>query len=97
MKKRTVLDEIAGRHRIKLEVFEDYSSTHDIGIPRQAWMRGIKLLERFGAERALDLIDQRAERAAERGDDGTARRWRDLIAAIHAIQENERLLGENLH
>jgi hypothetical protein len=54
-------------------------------------------LDRFGAEKALEVIDGRAELAADRGDYDSARLWRDLIAAIHAIQEDERLPSDSLH
>ena len=73
---RKILDEIIGRFRVKLEVIEGEPAIRDYGIPRQAWIRGAKLMEAFGAERALVLIDERAERAADRGDYETARRWR---------------------
>jgi hypothetical protein len=54
-------------------------------------------MKNFGADQALGLIDQRAERAADRGDFDTARRWRTLITAIHAIQEDERIRGDSVH
>jgi hypothetical protein len=54
-------------------------------------------MRHFGAELALEVIDQRAERATVRGHYETARRWRDLIVAIHAIQEDERLPGDDVH
>ena len=82
---------------MKLEVIEGEPAIRDYGIPRQAWIRGAKLMEAFGAERALVLIDERAERAADRGDYETARRWRSLITAIHAVQEEDRLPGDNIH
>jgi hypothetical protein len=41
-------------------------------------------MKHFGVGRALNLIDQRAEWAAERGDYDTARRWRELITAIQS-------------
>jgi len=69
----------------------------DYGIPRQSWFRGVRLMKNFGADQALGLIDQRAERAADRGDFDTARRWRTLITAIHAIQEDERIRGDSVH
>ena len=97
MKKKTILDEVVGDVRIEIEMIEGDPGGHDYGIPRQSWIRGAKLMKHFGAERALDLIDERAERAADRRDFETARRWRTLITAIHAIQEDERLLGENTH
>jgi len=97
MKRRKILDEVAGDFRIKLESSENDLGLHDYGIPRQAWLRGVKFMQHFGAEQALEVIDQRAERAASRGDYDTARRWRELITAIHAMQEDEHLPGDNVH
>lgn len=96
-KSRKILDEVIGSFRVKLEVSEGEPSLRDYGLGRQAWIRGVKFIRHFGAEQALDLIDQRAERAGDRGDYDTARRWRTLITAIHAIQEDERLAGDNTH
>jgi hypothetical protein len=97
MKTRKILDEVVGDFRITLDSLENDVGLHDYRIPRQAWLRGVKFMKHFGAEQALDLIDQRAERAADRGDYDAARRWRNLITAIHAIQEDERLPGDNVH
>jgi hypothetical protein len=94
---RKILDEVVGGLRIELEEIEGDRGPRDYGIPRQSWIRGVRLMKHFGAERALELIDQRAERAADRRDYDTARRWRTLITAIHAIQEDEHLSGENTH
>jgi hypothetical protein len=96
-KKNKILDEVVGGVRVELEMIDGGPGRHDYGIPRQAWIRGVKLMTHFGAEQALDVIDKRAYRAADRGDYGTARRWRTLITAIHAIQEDERLPGDNTH
>jgi hypothetical protein len=98
MKSGKTLNAITGRVRATVEVIEGEPATiHDYGIPGQAWIRGVKLMKHFGSDKALDLIDQRAERAADRGNHKAARRWRDLITAIHAIETDERLLGENMH
>jgi hypothetical protein len=97
MKITKLLDERIGRFRILLESMEGDALLHDYGISRMAWIRGVKLMNHFGSAKALDLIDQRAERAADRGDYDTAARWRTLITAIHAIEEDERLLGDNVH
>jgi hypothetical protein len=91
------VDEMSRKFRITIEEFEGDPGLHDYGLPRMAWVRAARFLNHFGSEKALDLIDQRAERAADRADYETARRWRDLIAAIHAIEEDERLLGDKLH
>jgi hypothetical protein len=91
------LAEIVSGIRITLETIENDLGLHDYGIPRSAWIRGIKLMNHFGAERALEVIDERAQRAADRGDYETARRWRTLITAIHAAQEDERLRGDSMH
>jgi len=93
---KKILDEGVGDFRLKMEVIEGQPGPHDYGIPRQSWIRGVRFMKHFGVERALDLVDERAERAAHRGDYETAKRWRTLITAIHAIQEDERLLGEKL-
>lgn len=97
MKAKKILDEAIGAFRIRLESIDADQRMHDYGIPRQAWRRGVKFMQYFGAERALDIIDQRAERAVELGNYDAARRWRDLITAIHAMQEDERLPGDNVH
>ena len=97
MRPRKILDEVVGDFRIRLESIQADPGIHDYGIPHRAWRRGVKFMQHFGAEQALEVIDQRAERAAERGDYDSARRWRDLITAIHAIQEDERLPGDNAH
>jgi len=95
MKIRTILDiDVTG---VRLDVIENDPYLHDYGLSPQTWLRGAKLMQHFGGERALELADQRAERAADRGDYDTARRWRDLMAAIHAIQEDERLAGDKIH
>jgi hypothetical protein len=97
MKVKKILDDVVGKFRIKLEVYEGDPALHDYGISRQSWIRGAKFMKHFGAEQALELIDQRAERAADRGNYNTARRWRTLITAIHAIQEDEQLPGDKVH
>lgn len=97
MKKKELLDERMGEFRLRLEIIEGDPGPHDYGISRQSWIRGIKLMNHYGATRALEIIDERAERAAGRGDYDTSRRWRDLITAIHAIEEDERVAGDNVH
>ena len=97
MKIKKIIDDRAGGVRIKVELIEGELGAHDYGIPRNAWIRGARLMGRFGAERALELIDERALRATERRDYDTARRWRTLITAIHAIQEDEPLPGQEIH
>ena len=97
MKTRKTFHEVVGKVRITVESIDGDPGVHDYGIPRQSWVRGIRFMQHFGAERALELIDARAERAADRGDFQAARRWRTLITAIHAVMEDERLLGEKSH
>jgi len=98
MKSRKILDDIDGRARILLESYEDdHPGLHDYGIPRLSWIRGVRFMKHFGVERALEVIDERANRATDRGDYDTARRWRTLITAIHATQEDEHLPGDNTH
>jgi hypothetical protein len=97
MKSRKILDETMGSFRILLEAIEGDRGIHDYGLPRMTWMRAVRLIKQYGLDEALDVIDERAERASDRGDFETARRWRTLIAAIHAIESDERLLGDNVH
>jgi len=97
MKKTKLLDEQVGRFHILLETMQDKARLHDYGIPRTAWTRAIKFMNHFGPEKALDVIDRRAERAGDRGDYETARRWRTLITAIHAMTEEEHLPGDGTH
>ena len=97
MKSRKILHETVGHFRILLETIEGDPSIHDYGLPRMVWRRAVQLMNHYGLDQALDVIDERAERAADRGDFETARRWRDLIAAIHAIENDERLLGDKVH
>jgi hypothetical protein len=97
MKSRKITDEVVGRFRILLEQIDGNPGVHDYGLPRMAWIRAVQFMDHYGLEKALHVIDERAERAADRGDYETARRWRNLIAAIHAIENDERLLGENVH
>ena len=93
-KDNKILDETVGDVRIELDILDPEPGLPDYGILRQSWICAVKLVTRFGAEQALVVIDERAERAADRGDYETARRWRTLITAIHAIQEDERWPGE---
>ena len=98
MNTKKILDDVVGDFRIKLEEDKRDPGLHDYGIPRQAWKLGaLSFMEHFGAEQAFALIDQRANRAGDRGNYETARRWRTLITAIHAIQEDEHLPGDNTH
>lgn len=97
MKIKELLNDVFGDYRVKLELIENDLGLHEYGIPHQAWRRSVTLMKHFGAEQALDVIDRRAERAANRGDYDAARRWRELITAIHAMQEDERLPSENVH
>jgi hypothetical protein len=98
VKVKKILNLEEGNFRVLIEVLEgEDGGLHDYGIPRRAWLRAAQFITRFGTERALEVIDQRAERAADRGDFETSRRWRELITAIHAMQDNELLPGDEIH
>lgn len=94
---KKLLDETVGDVSLKLEVIEAEPGLHDYGVNRMAWLRGVKFMNNYGADQALELIDERAIRTADRGDYDTVRRWRTLITAIHAMQEDEQLPGNNTH
>ena len=84
----------------KTEASMAQNQAGDVWYPDSATMSeaGIsKLMKHFGSDQALVLIDERAERAADRGNYEAARRWRDLITAIHALEADERSSGDSLH
>jgi hypothetical protein len=98
VKIKKLLDVDRRNFHIVLEALEeDCLGLHDYGIPRRAWIKAIKFIRHFGVEDALEVIDERAMRAGNRRDFETSRRWRELITAIHAMTEEERLPGENTH
>ena len=97
MATRKLLDWRDENFRVLLEVIDAGGGLHDYGISRQAWHRAVNFIKHYGPDRALEVIDQRAERAADRRDFETSRRWRELIVAIHALQEEEQLPGDNIH
>jgi hypothetical protein len=97
MKVKKVLDTRVGDFDLLLERLQGDSALHDYGIPKRVWPRAVKLMKHFGSDRALEIIDQRAERAGDRGDFETSRRWRELIVAIHAMTEHELLPGDDIH
>lgn len=80
-----------------VETLVEESLTRTPCLGKQTWYRALKLLLRYGHESALDLIDHRANRAADRGDYATSARWRRLITAIHAMIEDEPRSGERIH
>jgi hypothetical protein len=54
-------------------------------------------MKRYGSEQALELLDQRAERAFAKNDIAMCYRLRDLMVAIHAIEEDEPKLTDRVH
>src|SRR4051812_44239187 len=92
-----ILDQKFGNVRVRIEVLCGAGGPPRYELPAQVWRRAAWFMSRFGAPRALDLIDARAERALERGNVPAACRWRNLIAAIHAVEEDERTPGEPMH
>ena len=90
--------EVGHSFSFEIEEIEDNSSTlHDYGLRQIAWRRAASLLSKHQTEQALQIIDDRAERAVNGGRYEAACRWRELLAAIHAICTDERLPGENVH
>lgn len=83
--------------RVRATASEGQSTPPECPVGRTTWKRALRLLKKFGPDRALELIDQRAWKAFERGDDNTSRRWRDLMIVIHAAQEDEQLPWESRH
>ncbi len=89
---------VVGEYVITIESMIDYSSQlHDYGFSRSTWHRGVRLMERFGSDRALELMDSKAERAFERGDLVTCSKWRDLMGVIHAVVADEPQPNDRIH
>ena len=58
------------------------------------WRRAVRLLGVFGEARCLELMDERAEAALERGDLATCLAWRDLMVAVHEVCREEPGAGQ---
>lgn len=52
---------------------------------------------RLGSDRALELMDARADRALARGDLAMCHKWRDLMGVIHAIESDEPQPTDRVH
>ncbi|WP_338530624.1 hypothetical protein [Nitratireductor thuwali] len=86
-----------GNFDITIEsIIDDESRLHDYGFSRSTWLRGVRLMKRFGSEEALELMDQRADGALERGNLALCNRWRDLMGVIHAIEADEPLPSDRI-
>ncbi|WP_139481096.1 hypothetical protein [Bradyrhizobium ivorense] len=83
---------IIGRTTIAMDTIEK-NAPPDQGVyhqlPPRTWRRAARLIERFGADEALAELDRRAESCVDRRDVPSAIRWRNVMAAIHAISSDE--------
>lgn len=83
---------------IRIEVYEDTRSRlHDYGLTNATWRRAMRIMQQYGDETALSLLDERAERALIKGNLSVCVRWRDLMAAIHALVESEPKSTDRVH
>ena len=96
MKIRQLWQRTVGPYRVRLTEFHGEPKAPEYPIARTTWARALRLREKFGSQQALEVIDARAWKAFQREDYATSRRWRDLIIAIHAIEEDELLPGERI-
>lgn len=78
-------------------IVNDESRLHDYGIRRSAWFRGLRIMNKYGAEEALERLDERANRCYERKDIPMCYRLRDLMVAIHAMTEDEVQPNDRVH
>lgn len=89
---RRILTTRIGRTTVSMDLVEPSSSggqgLYDRLVP-MAWRRAARLIERFGVDEALAELDRRAERCVDRRDVPSAVRWRNLMAAIHAISSDQ--------
>lgn len=86
----------AGDYSIEM-IVDNASRLHDYGLRRSAWLRGVRLMRRFGSEEALGLMESRADSALARGDLAMCHRWRDLMVVVHAIEADEPLPTDRIH
>lgn len=90
MKSRKILESRIGDMRVTLEeisVEVAHAMPHDYGLSRSAWRYGARMLDTRSIDEALSILDARAERCIERRDFDSAKRWRAVMAAVHAIGE----------
>lgn len=89
---KRILTATFGRNVVSMDVIEESARSCELvfhQLTPAIWRRAGKLIERFGADEALALLDRRAERSVDRRDVPSAVRWRNLMAAIHAISAEE--------
>ncbi len=83
---------------VTIEEYENSTSRlHDYGLTPATWRRGAKFIRLFGGDQALELMNQRAELAMMRGDMKACVRWRNLMAAVHAIESAVPLSSDRVH
>jgi hypothetical protein len=78
------------RFRVRIITYPGAKGPHVYPMPPRMWRRASRIMDRYGSDEALALLDTRAMRALERGDLGAAVRWRDVMAAIHAVINDDR-------
>lgn len=89
---RRILNVVVGRTTVTVDEVEAsarYVESPLLKVPASTWRRAARMIDRFGPEQALALLDERAERCIERRDVPSAVRWRNVMAAIHAIVADE--------
>lgn len=96
--KRKKSEYVVGKYDVTIEsIVDDVSRLHDYGFSRSTWYRGANLMRRLGSDRALELMDAKADRALSRGDLAMCHKWRDLMAVIHAIESDEPQPTDRVH
>ncbi|BAV46778.1 Long-chain-fatty-acid CoA ligase [Mesorhizobium loti] len=87
-----------GPYEVTIEsVVDRESRLHDYGFEKATWHRGVRIMQRYGSDKALELMDERADRALARNDVKRCHRWRDLMAVIHAIENDEPQPTDRVH
>ena len=84
--------------KLTVQVWEDDTpGFHDYGLRRSDWRRACRMIERHGFDGSLRAMDGRAWAAAEAGRLGMCVRWRDIMAAVHAIGSDSPLPCDRVH
>jgi hypothetical protein len=92
MRARKIFEGLIGGFRVSLEEISAESTNagpHHYGVSKTAWRAGAQILNKLSVDDALAVLDARAERSIERGDIEAARRWRDVMAVVHAIAADD--------
>lgn len=86
-----------GRAVVRIEMIPGEGAVCEWDPPPRTWRRASRFVDLLGPDKALELMDERAERAMFDGRPEAALLWRDLMVAVHRMSREERLGDERDH